>query len=192
MDGAPVFCNQCGFASAADAQFCQRCGATLVVRSAAAVAAPPPIPMPHYGGFWIRVAASLVDTLLLFSASFPARFLTGSAITLLGMDSQMPVHEMLLLRRWVRIGVAIAMNWAYRAGMESSPYQATLGKLAMRLKVTDLEGNRLSLGRATWRFLSKMLSTLTLGIGYLMVGFDQRKQGLHDRIAETLVMYRGE
>jgi len=186
---APVLCNQCGFASAPDAQFCQRCGAVLIALSTP-LAPPPPITTPHYGGFWIRVAASLMDTLLLFAASFPMRLLSGSAITLLGMDSQMPVHEMLLLRRWVRIGVGFAISWAYKAGMESSAYQATLGKLAMRLKVTDLEGNRVSLARATARFFSKGLSTLTLGTGYLMVGFDAQKRGLHDRIAGTLVMYR--
>jgi uncharacterized RDD family membrane protein YckC len=140
--------------------------------------------------FWIRVLASLVDTLILFTASFPLRLLLGSAVTVLGMDAQMPMHELLLARRWVRIAVAIAMGWAYKAGMESSRYQATLGKLAMRLKVTDLEGNRLSLAHASGRYAAKFLSALTLGIGYLMVGFDEEKQGLHDRIAGTRVLYR--
>lgn len=151
-----------------------------------------PIAMPHYGGFWIRVAAALVDALLLFSAAFPVRLLLGSAVTLFGMDAQMPVHEMLLVRRWVRIAVGIAIAWAYRAGMGSSRYQATLGKMAMRLKVVDLEGKRLYLGHATARYFARYLCLLTFGIGYLMVGFDEQKQGLHDRIAGTLVLYRGD
>jgi len=147
---------------------------------------------PHYGGFWIRVLASLLDTLLLFAASFPVRMLLGSAVTLLGMDTQIPMHELLLARRLIRIAIGIAMQWAYKAGMESSQLQATVGKLATRLKVTDLEGNRLSFAHATGRYFAKFLSTLTLGIGYLMVGFDRQKQGLHDRIAGTLVTYRRE
>jgi uncharacterized RDD family membrane protein YckC len=188
---ASIFCNRCGFPSADDAQFCQRCGATLGVRSAVPVVPPSQIAMPHYAGFWIRVAAALVDTLLLFTAGFPIRIVVGSVVTLLGTDVQMPVHELLLVRRWVRIAVAIAIGWAYKAGMESSRYQATLGKMAMRLRVTDLEGNRLSLSHATARYFAKYLSLLTLGIGYLMVGFDKQKQGLHDRIAETLVLRGG-
>ena len=185
---ASIFCNRCGFPSADGAQFCQRCGATLSGLSALPVVPASQITVPYYAGFWIRVAASLVDTLLLFTAAFPVRLLVGSAVTLLAMDAQIPVHELSLARRWVRITVAIAIAWAYRAGMESSRYQATLGKMAMRLRVTDLEGKRLSLSHATARYFAKYLSVLTLGIGYLMVGFDEQKQGLHDRIAGTLVL----
>ena len=154
------------------------------------VAVPALLAMPRYGGFWVRVAASVIDTLLLFAGGFPVRILLGSVVTVIGINGEVPTQELLRMRFWVRIAVAIAINWAYRAGLESSRYQATLGKLAMRLKVTDLEGHRISLGRATGRFLSKGLSTFALGIGYLMVGFDEQKQGLHDRIAGTLVLYR--
>jgi uncharacterized RDD family membrane protein YckC len=162
----------------------------LGVRSFVPVAMPSPIAVPRYGGFWIRVAAALIDGLLLFAVGYPLRLLEGSAITLLAMDSQMPMHEMLLLRRWVRIALAIAVAWVYRAGMESSRYQATVGKIAMHLKVVDLEGRRISLSHATARYFAKGLSALSLGIGYLMVGFDEQKQGLHDRIAGTLVLCR--
>jgi uncharacterized RDD family membrane protein YckC len=74
--------------------------------------------------------------------------------------------------------------------MESSEDPATIGKMAMRLKVTDLVGRRITLSPATVRYFSKFLATITPGVGYLMVGLDRQKQGLHDRIAETLVMYR--
>jgi uncharacterized RDD family membrane protein YckC len=187
---AAIFCNRCGFPSAADAQFCQRCGVSLGVPSTPTFAAPPLVAIPHYGGFWIRVLAALIDTLVLVIASFPARLLSTSMVTLLGMDAQVPMHEMLSARRWVRIAVGIAIAWAYKAGMESSRYQATLGKMALRLKVTDLQGNRISLSRATARYFAKYLSVFTLGIGYGMAGFDEQKQALHDRIAETLVLYR--
>jgi uncharacterized RDD family membrane protein YckC len=62
--------------------------------------------------------------------------------------------------------------------------------LAVRLKVTTVEGKRISFARATGRYFAKWLSALPLGLGYLMVSFDEEKQGLHDRIAGTLVLYR--
>ena len=71
--------------------------------------------------------------------------------------------------------------------MLSSSYQATLGKMIFGMKVTDLSGNRLSFAHATGRHFAKWISSLTLCIGYIMVGFTERKQGLHDMIAGTLV-----
>jgi uncharacterized RDD family membrane protein YckC len=79
----------------------------------------------------------------------------------------------------------------YAALMESSSKQATLGKMALGVRVTDLDGNRIGFGKATGRHFAKILSALILGIGFLMVAFTQRKQGLHDMLAGTLVM-RGE
>jgi uncharacterized RDD family membrane protein YckC len=128
--------------------------------------------------------------LLLLAALYPVRLLLGSAITMLGMDLRMSVHEIFLERRIARIAIGVVLAWVYRAGLESSHYQATLGKMAMRLKVTDVEGLRITPARATARYLAKYLSAITLGIGYLMVGFDEQKQGLHDQIAGTLVQYR--
>jgi uncharacterized RDD family membrane protein YckC len=74
--------------------------------------------------------------------------------------------------------------------MESSSWQATLGKKLMGLYVTDIEGQRLSLGRATWRTFAKYLSSITAGIGYLMCGFTEKKQALHDMVANCLVLRR--
>jgi uncharacterized RDD family membrane protein YckC len=185
-----IFCNRCGFGSASDAQFCQRCGTALTTRPLFPSRPASQIVAPHYGGFWIRAVAALIDFFLLLAALFPIRLLFGSVVTVVGMNAQIPVHETLLARRLVRIVVGIALAWAYKAGMESSAYQATLGKLAVHLKVIDLEGNRVSFGRATGRYFAKYLSTLAIGIGYLMVAFDEQRQGLHDRIAGTLVQYR--
>ena len=153
------------------------------------MSAPSPL-QAHYGGFWIRVLAAIFDTVLLIVAVFPLRLVLGSAITLIGMEAQMPLHQMLVFRRLARIAVGVALAWAYRAGMESSSYQATLGKLAMRLRVTDEQGARISFARASGRYFAKFLFAFALGLGYLMVGFDEQKQGLHDRIAGTLVQYR--
>lgn len=80
------------------------------------------------------------------------------------------------------------IQWLYYAIMESSPCQATLGKMAIGAKVVDQNGNRLSFARATGREWSKFLSSLILLFGYFMVGWDDRKQGLHDKIAGTFVV----
>jgi len=184
-----IFCNRCGLASNDDAHFCQRCGAALTTPPSPAVPSPH-VAILHYAGFWIRVVAAVIDFLLMFAALFPIRLLFGSLVTAIGMNSQMPVHETLLVRRWVRIAIGVLLAFAYRAGMESSAFQATLGKLAVRLRVTDLEGKRISFGRAAGRYFAKFLSMLALGLGYVMVGFDEEKQGLHDRIAGTLVLHR--
>ena len=83
--------------------------------------------------------------------------------------------------------VTIPTSWLYCALMESSSYQATLGKMIFGMKVTDLCGNRISFARATGRHFAKILSGLILCIGFIMVGLSERKQGLHDLLAGTLV-----
>jgi uncharacterized RDD family membrane protein YckC len=80
------------------------------------------------------------------------------------------------------------IGWIYFWFFESSSHQATPGKMALGIIVTDLNGSRISLGRAAARDLSKILSALTLGIGFLMIGFTDEKRGLHDYIAGTLVV----
>jgi uncharacterized RDD family membrane protein YckC len=83
---------------------------------------------------------------------------------------------------------SIALQWLYEAFMTSSSKQATLGKMAMGVVVTDLAGNRISFGRATGRFFGKLLSGIILMIGYLMQPFTEKKQALHDILAGTLVV----
>jgi len=121
-----------------------------------------------YGGFWIRVGAYVLDGLLL---------LIGQLILsqLMASSSQVSLLSGLI-------------GWLYFAGMESSANQATLGKRAMGLQVTDLEGDRIGFGKATGRYFAKIISALILFIGYFMIGFTEKKQGLHDMIAGTLVI----
>jgi uncharacterized RDD family membrane protein YckC len=83
-----------------------------------------------------------------------------------------------------------AAPWLYFSILESSHWQATIGKSALRLYVTDIDGHRLSRGRSMGRNLAKCLSTLTLGVGYLMSGLTARRQTLHDLIAHCLVVRR--
>ena len=78
-------------------------------------------------------------------------------------------------------------NWLYEAIMESSTKQATVGKMIFNMKVTDLQGQRISFARASGRHFAKYLSALTIFIGYIMAGFSEKKQALHDMIAGTVV-----
>jgi len=78
--------------------------------------------------------------------------------------------------------------WLYFALLESSSHQATVGKLACGLRVTDERGKRIGFGRATGRHFGMLLCWLTLGVGFLMVAWTRRKQGLHDLLARTLVV----
>jgi uncharacterized RDD family membrane protein YckC len=94
------------------------------------------------------------------------------------------VRDLALITRLSAYGAA----WLYFSLMESSAYQATLGKRLVGIMVTDLSGQRIGFGRATARFFAKYLSQLILYIGFFMAGFTQRKQALHDLIASTLVV----
>jgi uncharacterized RDD family membrane protein YckC len=100
-----------------------------------------------------------------------------------------PEEWMPLMGAFIRLAfIRTVLNWLYYALLESSTWQATLGKKALGLEVTDVEGRRISFGRATGRFFAKIISALILFIGFIMAGFTERKQALHDMIAGTLVI----
>jgi len=90
----------------------------------------------------------------------------------------------------IYFAINIAAVMLYWGLFESSPLQATPGKMVLRIKVTDIEGNRISFWRAVGRYFSKIVSGLILGIGYLMIAFTEKKQGLHDIMAGTLVVIK--
>jgi uncharacterized RDD family membrane protein YckC len=108
----------------------------------------------------------LIDTLVVWVAALLAWYLVG--------------------------GWAVALVWLgavlYRPVMESSAGQGTVGKQVLNLRVTDLDGRRVSFVRALGRDLAKIISALVLCIGFVMVGWNRRKRGLHDVMAGTLVM----
>ncbi len=123
----------------------------------------------NYAGFWKRFAAYLIDAVILWTVnSFLYLVVRSTAVT----------------------SLAIIIGYLYFAGFESSERQATLGKRALGIYVTDLDGNRISFGRASLRYIGKIVSTLTIFVGYIMVAFTARKQALHDMIANTLVLSR--
>lgn len=139
-----------------------------------------------YGGFWRRFLASCLDGLIFFIAAYDLDFLFFPFTSCEGNYREIG-H---LLFCW---GLVLSVWWAcaalvYWVLMESSIYQATLGKMALGLVVTDLEGNRISISRSIGRSLAQLLSILTFGIGYIMIGFMKKKQGLHNLVAGCLVV----
>ena len=133
-----------------------------------------------YAGFWWRVLAYLLDGVVLAVGLVVLGFFIG--LIFLRHGAEEPGLE-----AFFGLFGFLAV-WLYFALMESSAQQATLGKKACGLRVTDLDGDRISFARATGRHFAKIISGLVLAIGYVMVAFTARKQGLHDKIAGTLVV----
>jgi uncharacterized RDD family membrane protein YckC len=140
---------------------------------------------PEYAGFWRRAAAYAIDTALISicMAQLQNYFWNSMAAS----SAQLGQDTMLRLVTLVTSAWSILTGWGYFAGMECSPLQATVGKLAVGLYVTDLDRNRLSIGKATGRYLAKVISAVILGIGFFMAGWNENKQALHDMVAGTLV-----
>jgi uncharacterized RDD family membrane protein YckC len=134
------------------------------------------------------VVAAIIDAIILRVVVAPVGIIFGGLGLAGGMMTGVPHRGLLhLLGGGVTAILLIFGSWLYEAFMESSSYQATLGKMIFGMKVTDLNGNRISFERATGRHFAKWLSAITLFIGYIMVGLTERKQGLHDLVAGTLV-----
>jgi uncharacterized RDD family membrane protein YckC len=209
-----MFCSRCGIQVVEGKRFCQACGQEVgaAVTSPAAIAGAIPVPMAgtagvstplSYAGFWARFIAMVVDGLIL---AIPFWFVVVAFVAMFGgfgmilhrfpQDSHPadPREVMALLAQFFMaffLGwlVFLILQWLYFAGMESSERQATFGKSVMSLRVTNYDGQRISFGHATGRFFAKVVSGLIpLAIGYIMAGFTEKKQALHDLIAGTLVL----
>ena len=147
---------------------------------------------PKYAGFWIRFVAYLLDGIILSVIIGPIFIMFFAPVA--GFASFADDPEAIAVFAAGLSGfifIELVVYVFYFAGMESSKYQATLGKMAVGVMVIDENGNRISFGRAVGRFLSKIISAMILYIGFIMAGFDSRKQALHDKIASTLVVYKG-
>lgn len=151
----------------------------------------------RYAGFWLRFVAYIIDDFILgfvgFLISLP--FIGGIIFSAVGIGNNPESTEKLvtgvvgILGSVIGLIVIIAvLGWLYYALMESSRTQGTLGKMALGLKVTDLEGKPVSFGRATGRYFGKIISGMILYIGYILAGLTEKKQALHDIMASCLVV----
>lgn len=155
--------------------------------------------LEDYAGFWKRVAAYIIDAIVLWIPQMLVESVTGASAAKKSMNEaiQSAAGDMQVIHdaqmhyfaaAWPAMLIGLALAVLYFAFCESSAWQATVGKLALGIRVTDLEGRRISFGRALGRYFGKLLSAIILCIGFIMVAFTQRKQGLHDIICGTLVL----
>jgi uncharacterized RDD family membrane protein YckC len=138
----------------------------------------------EYAGFWKRLAAFVIDSVIvsviasLFAIVVPA---------IIGPLIGVPRGSVILAggaTLWLAVG------WLYSALLESSSRQSTVGKSVWDMLVTGVEGNRITFGRASVRYLGKIASALIFFVGFIMIGFTANKQALHDRIVRSAVVVK--
>ena len=137
-----------------------------------------------YAGFWQRFVAFIIDLILLYVVQFIILAISGISSSMINPNYFENGVPMSLIMTYFAL---IVINIGYYVYLESSERQATFGKQAMGIVVTDMNGNRITLLNAIGRYFSKILSALILMIGYFMQPFTEKKQALHDMIAGTLV-----
>ncbi len=151
----------------------------------------------NFAGFWWRFLAYLIDQLIISvgSSVFVIPIMAMFGLSIYGMaESGMDLEESPVF--WgsiisfyaIVIIISLLFNWLYFGLMESSRHQGTVGKLVLNIKVTDYSYRRISFGRATGRFFGKYVSSFILLIGYIMAGFTEKKQALHDLMASCYVI----
>jgi uncharacterized RDD family membrane protein YckC len=140
----------------------------------------------RYGGFWIRAVAILIDGAILFTVNMLLN-VAGAMLLLRGI-TQTANPGMVVAYQGVLFLLGLAIGIAYSAFFLVK-YAATPGKMALRLKVITARGSPINTPLAIGRYFAHYLSALTLGIGYIMAGFDDQKRALHDRICDTRVIH---
>jgi uncharacterized RDD family membrane protein YckC len=210
-----VYCSKCGSEISATTAFCSTCGQAISVLVPAIPSLSPvdpnqyaPVVTPSYGGeqyagvayagFWLRFVAFLIDGVisgfLFLILLIPLFILTGAGAALGRISSGEDISDD--VAAFVGIGfllgffvITIGVRWLYYALSESSSWQGTLGKKMLNLTVTDLNGQPISFARASGRYFSKFITSLIpLAIGYILAGFTEKKQAIHDMIASCLVL----
>jgi uncharacterized RDD family membrane protein YckC len=205
-----VYCSKCGSEISATTAFCSTCGQAIsgVVPAAPSLSPVDPnqyapvVPASYggvaYAGFWLRFVAFLIDGVVALVAFvillIPLFILTGAGAVLSKIGSDEDISDNVGAALGIGfilgfIGIILVVSWLYYALSESSSWQATLGKKMLNLKVTDMSGQPISFGRASGRYFGKIISgKITLYIGYMLAGFTEKKQALHDMIASCLVL----
>jgi uncharacterized RDD family membrane protein YckC len=207
-----MYCSKCGANMADGVAFCSACGQSLSATSAVPPIAAPisvaplgyapstqpgwnaPLARPvAYAGFWLRVVAFIIDAIVLGCVGWIVTIPFAASVDMrgifMGHPPTSPEELIPLMGMFFKvILIRTILQWLYFALMESSAWQATLGKKTLGLEVTDLAGGRITFGRATGRYFAKFISALILWIGFIMAGFTEKKQALHDMIAGTLVI----
>jgi uncharacterized RDD family membrane protein YckC len=194
------YCSQCGrpeptgrLARFGDTLVCPDCKNTYVQKLREGVA--PVQPVFVYGGFWIRFVAALIDGIILGVAGSAIEILLlGNAFRpFIGLQEPLPPDQAMaalgtmmgMLALTFLLGIAMEASYE---GFFVSRAGATPGKMVFGLKVVRPNGAPVTLGRAVGRYFAKWLSKFTLGIGYIIAGFDLEKRAMHDMIVDTRVV----
>lgn len=176
LNEGQAICAFCGNTQQ-PASYCLRCGGALPVKTTATP--------PTYAGFWIRVAAAIIDSIVVWTLQIVLTIVLGAMAGLLSPDMDGESIASLIVFALFSGAVGIAYYVVFTGACGQTP-----GKMVMRLKVMRSDGSAITYGRAALReIVGKFVSGITLGVGYLMVAFDLRKQGLHDKIADTCVIH---
>lgn len=144
-----------------------------------------------YAGFWERFAAVIIDAIILWIIGYFIGMILGTPSTeeILAMSQSEGFSSTMRATYFSASNTtSFIVQWLYSALMISGPWQATLGKRALGIKVTNMNGGRISFLNATGRFFATFLSAIILLIGYFMMLWDDKKQTLHDKLAGTLVV----
>lgn len=206
ISASTTFCPTCGQAVGAGAAL-PSLSPVIPGQLAPAYAAPAPVVTPAapvavygsagYAGFWLRFVAYLIDGaisgVVLAILLVPLFFLSGAGAYLSKLDADTFDSDAFGMAIFAFIcgfvGILLLVSWLYYAFAESSSWQGTVGKKILGLKVTDLQGQPVSFGRASGRFFARIITKMIpLGIGYIMAGFTEKKQAIHDMIASCLVL----
>jgi uncharacterized RDD family membrane protein YckC len=207
-----VYCTKCGSEISPTTAFCATCGQAVssgvpALPSLSPVVVGPPAPVVPaiasysgvaYAGFWLRFVAYLIDGIISCFAFvillIPLFVLTGAGAALGKIISEGDIGDEMgafLGAGFILgfFGIILVVSWLYYALSESSSWQATPGKKILNLKVTDLAGRPITFARASGRYFAKIITgMIPLAIGYIMAGFTEKKQAIHDMIASCLVL----
>ena len=135
----------------------------------------------EYVGFWARVGAALIDTVLVLVVTLPILVAIYGWASFDGAQTGFAAGIVDFLLSWVAPAVAVVAFWLYK--------QATPGKMAISASVVNAKsGNTMTVGQSIGRYLAYFVSTIPLGLGLIWVAFDPRKQGWHDKLAGTVVV----
>ena len=202
---AILTCENCGAELPEGASFCARCESPVSVAQLGPVHVPQsaqpeeeipvqprlavPRAHPAYGGFWLRAVAYLIDTAIVSVALALVGSFNPSAFVIFP-EAHATSRAALPQLTPLAILLTIPIVWLYYALFEASSWQATPGKRILGLYVTDLHGHPITFARATIRHFAKIISSLTFLVGYVLAGFTEKKQALHDMLARCLVLRR--
>lgn len=154
-----------------------------------------------YAGFWLRFVAYLIDNIIIqiLQSLIVLPFLAVLGLSIASQGYGFDFEEMMQEDLFEFIAMAIsaistlllitlAIQVLYYSLMEASKFQGTLGKMALGLIVTDMKGQPVDFPKALLRNLGKIISSMLFAIGYILAGFTDKKQALHDIIAGALVV----